>query len=182
MPFPALAVLSWFGTIKSIIKRIPWQVYAGLAVLAVWYWERDNHADNREAYTRAEMQVIIDRKEAARLAAVQESLRIAALNSKATEKANADVSRNLVQERAGADAFIARGGVRRCPAAGANTPAADQSPGFDAGTGQVSELDELRPDVVTVLPDDVRICTENSVKARAWREWGLSVVANQAGE
>lgn len=180
MPFPALAALTWFGTIKSVIKRIPWQVYAGLAVLAVWYWERDRHADNRESEARAEMQVIIDRKEAARLAAVQESLRIAALNSKATEKADTDVSRNLVQERAGADAFIARGGVRRCPAAGTNTPAADQSPGIDAGGSALPVVDDMP--VVTVLPDDVRICTENTVKARAWQEWGLSVVANQAGE
>jgi hypothetical protein len=32
--------------------------------------------------------------------------------------------------------------------------------------------------VVTVLPEDVRICTENTVKARAWQAWGLEIEEN----
>lgn len=92
----------WALKAAGILKRIPWQVWAGLALLAVWYWERDRHADAREAETRAEMQVVIDRMEAARQAAVAKSEMIEALNSAATEKANTDVDRNLVQERAGA--------------------------------------------------------------------------------
>jgi hypothetical protein len=82
-----------------------------------------------------------------------------------------------VQERAGADAFIARGGVRQCPAARTDTPAADQGPGIDAGRSALPVMDDVP--VVTVLPEDVRICTENTVKARAWREWGQAIEANQ---
>lgn len=163
--------------VTGFFKRIPWQVWAGLAVLAVWYWERDRHADAREADVRAEMQAIIDAKEAARQDAIAESLRLAALNAENTRKADADVTRNLAQERAGADAFIARGGVRRCPSARTDTASADQSPGLDAGAGALPVVDDVP--VVTVLPEDVRICTENTVKARAWREWGLSIEANQ---
>ena len=161
----------------GFFKRIPWDVWAALAVLAVWYWERDRHADAREADVRAEMQAIIDRKESARLAAVQESLRLAALNAETTRKADADVNRNLAQERAGADAFIARGGVRRCPSARADAPASGQGSILDAGGSALPVVDDVP--VVTVLPEDVRICTENTVKARAWREWGLSIEANQ---
>jgi hypothetical protein len=163
--------------ITGFLKRIPWQAWAALAVLVVWYWERDRHADLREADARAEMQAIIDAKEAARQAAIAESLRLAALNAETTRKADADVTRNLAQERAGADAFIARGGVRRCPPARTDTPAAGQGSGLDAGAGSLPVVDDVP--VVTVLPEDVRICTENTVKARAWREWGLSIEANQ---
>lgn len=166
-----------FARITGLLRRIPWQAWAALAVLAVWYWERDRHADAREAEARAEMQVIIDAKEAARQAAITESLRLAALNAETTRKADADVTRNLAQERVGADAFIARGGVRQCPPARAHTPAPDQGAGIDAGAGALPVMDDVP--VVTVLPEDVRICTENTVKARAWREWGLSIEANQ---
>ncbi len=114
---------------------------------------------------------------AERKAAQAESDRIARANTNATEKADADVTKNLTQERAGADAFIVRGGVRRCPAARADTPAAGQSSSVDAGAGAVPVVDDL-PDVVTVLPEDVRVCTENTVKARAWQEWGLSIAKN----
>lgn len=167
----------WLLRITGVLKRIPWQVWAGLAVLAVWYWERDRHADAREAETRAEMQVEIDRLEAARQAAVAESLRIAALNVQATRKADENVTRNLAQERAGADAFIARGGVRRCPAARTDPSPADPDTGIDAGQSALPVVDDVP--VVTVLPEDVRICTENTVKARAWREWGQAIEANQ---
>ena len=162
----------------AVAKRL-WPLWVALAVLAVWYWERDRHADNREAETRAEMQVIIDRKEAARLAAVAESLRIAALNVQATEKADRDVAQELVQERAGAEAFIARGGVRQCPTARTNASPASEGSGVDAGASGLSVMDDVP--LVTVLPEDVRICTENTVKARAWREWGLQIEANHAG-
>ena len=170
----------WLLRITGLAKRIPWQVWAGLALLAVWYWERDRHADAREDETRAEMQIIIDRKEAARQAAITESLRLAALNAQATRKADADVTENLSQERRGADAFIAAGGVRRCPTARADTSPAGQSPAIDAGAGALPVMDGLP--LVTVLPEDVRICTENTVKARAWREWGLAIEANQGPE
>jgi hypothetical protein len=169
-------LMAYLIAARAFLSRIPWQAYAALAILAVWYWERDRHADAREAETRAEMQVIIDRKEAARLAAITESLRIAALHAETTRKADADVKDNLAREGAGADAFIARGGVRRCPAARTNPSPTDQGTRDNAGAGALPELDDLP--LITVLPEDVRICTENTVKARAWQQWGLGIEVN----
>jgi hypothetical protein len=41
---------------RAFLKRIPYQIWIAIAVLAVWYWERDRHADAREAEVRAEEQ------------------------------------------------------------------------------------------------------------------------------
>lgn len=114
---------------------------------------------------------------AQRDAAIAESLRIAALNVEATRKADEDVTTNLAQERDRTDAFIAAGGVRKCPAARTDTAPAGQGTGIDGRGSALPVMDDVP--VVTVLPEDVRICTENTVKARAWREWGLSIEANQ---
>ena len=46
----------WLLKIGGWLKAVPWQVYAILAILALWYWERDRHADAREAEVRAEEQ------------------------------------------------------------------------------------------------------------------------------
>jgi hypothetical protein len=125
-------------------------------------------ADN-EALRAANEALRAEKAAAARLKAQTE-----AANTRTTEKVNTDVKRNLAQERAGADAFIARGGVRPCPAT-ART-AESGSAAVDAGAGALPVMDEMP--VVSVLPEDVRICTENTVKARAWQEWGLGIEAN----
>lgn len=166
----------WALRIGGVLKRIPWQVWAGLAILAVWYWERDRHGDAREDAGRAAVQAKWDD---ARAKAKAESDRIAAKNAETTRKADTDVAQELAQERRGADAFIAAGGVRRCPTPRAYPAAQGGSTAVDAGAGALPVVDDL-PEVVTVLPEDVRICTENTVKARAWREWGLAIEANSA--
>lgn len=114
---------------------------------------------------------------AQRDAARAEGNRIAKANTAATEKANADEKAELEIEGPAAERFIAAGGVRRCP-----TPRADPAPsgegaGIDAGAGALPVMDDVP--VVAVLPEDIRICTENTVKARAWRDWGLQIEANQ---
>lgn len=125
---------------------------------------------------RDEARATVTRMAAERKAAQAASDRIATKNAGTTRKADEDVAQELAQERGNADAFIARGGVRRCPAPRADAPAPGDSAGIDAGAGAVPVVDDVP--VVTVLPEDVRICTENTVKARAWREWGLAIEAN----
>ena len=115
---------------------------------------------------------------AQRNAARAESARIAKANSAATEKANTDEKAELETALPAAERFIAAGGVRRCPTPGTDTATRDQGPGVDAGAGALPVMDDVS--VVTVLPEDVRICTETTAKARAWQQWGLSIEANHA--
>lgn len=129
---------------------------------------------------RDDARATVAKMTAERNAAIAESKRIAKANTATTEKADADVTDNLARESTGADAFIAAGGVRRCPTARANPAPASEGPAVDAGAGAVPVMDDVQ--VVTVLPEDVRICTENTVKARAWRDWGLLIEANSGAK
>jgi hypothetical protein len=114
---------------------------------------------------------------------------VASDNSRATEKANTDVKAELDRQGDRTERFIAGGGVRpSCPRT-APGGAGDRA-GIDARAGALPELDGMQPGdqrgafdppTVTVFAEDVRICTENTVKARAWREWGLGIEANSKG-
>jgi hypothetical protein len=191
----ALTAMKAFGAAKAVVARVPAMVWAGimvgmLALLIVQTIRIEGFqirlpfigavgpsglkADNLALRTR------IDALEAQKALASRVKAQTEAANTRATEKADTDVKRNLEQERVGADAFIARGGVRPCP--GPARTAESDGPGIDAGGSAMSVVDVVQPDVVTVLPDDVHICTENTVKAKAWQEWGLSIEANHAGE
>lgn len=114
---------------------------------------------------------------AQRNAARAESERIALANTQATEKADEDEIDARKTELPAAERFIAAGGVRRCPTPRAYPTPAGEGAQDDVGSGSVPVVDDVP--VVTVLPEDVRICTENTVKARAWREWGLALEANK---
>ena len=170
---PRLSLTQWLLTAAlAVIAALLIALY-GLRIdlpLIGWVGPEGVIAERDEA--RATVKTMI----AERNKAIAESGRIAKANTDATEKADSDVTENLAQGRSDADRFIAAGGVRRCPAARADTPAPGQSAGIDAGAGAVPVMDDLP--VVTVLPEDVRICTENTVKARAWQAWGLSIEAN----
>lgn len=111
-------------------------------------------------------------------AARAESLRIAALNVQATRKAEEHETADREIELPASERFIAAGGVRRCPAARTDTPTSSDSALIDERGSALPIVDDVP--VVTVLPEDIRICTENTVKARAWREWGLAIKANHS--
>lgn len=126
----------------------------------------------------AELEAALNKMRAERDAAIANSARIADANTAATEKADTDEKAELEIERPSTERFIAAGGVRRCPTARADAATPGQGPGLDAGAGALPVMDDVP--VVSVLPEDVRICTENTVKARAWQQWGLSIEANHA--
>lgn len=150
---------------RAFLKRIPWQVYALIALLAVWYIDRTNYGNERAYQERVKMQAQIDRAEAERQAAV-------ASETEALLKLSKDADRAVYQaredNRSRVDAFIARGGVRPCTA---DHQAGVSGTGDSAGLRETPELDgtETLPEVVTVLPEDVRICTDNTLKAEEWR-------------
>ncbi len=176
----------WAIRAAGILKRIPWQVWAGLALLAVWYWERDRHADARETEVRAEMQAIIDRMEQASAQARKDA--IAARNSEAlalielketTDEARAEIERTNLER---ARAFAARGGVQpQCDRGGARPPVAapaDRGAEGGDGSGAVPELDDLQGgSLVTVTARDVEVCTVNTSRLLAAQPWGVQLEA-----
>ena len=158
----------WLLTARAFLKRIPWQAYAILALLAVWYIDRTRHGNERAYEARAEMQAKIDRADAERakaLASEEEALRNLA------QRTDTDVAKEREANRDSTEQFIARGGVRNtCPRSG-------QAPRDGAGSGegvhQAPELDD--PETVSVKPDDVRICTDNTLTAEALQAYILGL-------
>lgn len=153
---------------RAFLSRIPWQAYAALAILAVWYWERDRHADAREAETRAEMQAKIDRADADRakaLASEEQALRNLA------QRTDQNVTQARAENRDRTERFIASGGVRNA------CPGSRQAPSAGAGSGegvhQAPVMDD--PETVSVKPDDVRICTANTLTAEALQAYILGL-------
>ncbi len=127
MPFPALAALSWFGIAKDIVRRIPWQVYAGLALLAVWYWERDRHADAREAEVRAEEQAAHAVTKASLEALAKDLAVMVREGEQRTERLAA------AKERAERDAKALRRSIDRLRGADTSNPCVTPREVLDAG-------------------------------------------------
>lgn len=171
-------MLSLAASAFGFLKRVPWQAWVILAVVALWWFERDAHGDARYAEGIAKM-------ESARVAA-----NIAALAARASEE---EALRELAkgtdyavvtrrdQERSRTEQFIAAGGVRNnqvCPSRSAAS-AADHRARDGEAVREAPELDgaERLPEVVSVLPDDVRICTDNTILAEELRALILSLEA-----
>lgn len=89
-----------------------------------------------------------------------------------------------------AEQFIARGGhagqLRTQADRGAGSPArtgpGDRGPGDPEGAGQAPELDDAEGQLIGVTADDVRICTVNTVKAEAARDWALALEKASAAD
>lgn len=162
-----------FARVSGLLKRVPWQVWAALALFAVvllygHHREAQGYA-KAEAYWKAE----IDAMEAERQAALDSEE--AALRQLAK-----DTDRNVAQEREAnrplVESFIARGGLRQaCPR---HRSTEDRSAG---GGEAVREAPELAPadqvQVVGVTAEDVRICSDNTLKAEAMRDFILGLEA-----
>lgn len=167
-----MAALSAFNAIRQLAARVPWQAYAILALLAVWYVDRTRHGNERAYEARAEMQAKIDAADKARadaLASEEQALRELA---KRTDR-NVEQARNDNRDRT--ERFIANGGVRQaCPD---NRNPARGSAGRGEAVHQAPVMDgaERLPEVVTVLPDDVRVCTDTTLVAEALREFVLGL-------
>lgn len=160
-----------FARVSGLLKRVPWQVWAALALIAaVLFYGHHREAQGyakAEAYWKAE----IDAMEAERQAALDSEE--AALRQLAK-----DTDRNVAQEREAnrpaVESFIARGGLRQaCPrdrgTAGGSTgsgPSVREAPVVD-GAEQVQ--------VVGVTAQDVRICSDNTLKAEAMRDFILGL-------
>jgi hypothetical protein len=159
-----------FARLSGLAKRIPWQAWAaiGLAFAAMLY---GGHREQQGRFKgREEIQAKWDRQKAA-----DEKARRAeeARQAKLTKEADRAVIKKTSAERDGVERFIARGGVRNaCPWP---DHTAIPSPGEREGMREAPVMDV--PVTVSVIPEDVRICTENTIKAEAWRELLLGLEA-----
>jgi hypothetical protein len=169
-----------FARVSGLLKRVPWQVWVALALIAcVLFYGSHREAQGyakAEAYWKAEIEAL----EAERQAALDSEERALRDLAKRTD-------RNVIQEREAnrdrTERFIARGGVRQaCPR---NRDPEDRGTGSGASVREEAELDgaERLPEVVSVLPDDVRICTDNTILAEELRALILSLeVRNRSAD
>ena len=101
------------------------------------------------------------------------------------ERTDDDARRETSVALGDAERFIAAGGhagagrVRteadRGPGSPAGTGPGDRGLGNPEGAGAPAELDGPESRFVTVTADDVRICTVNTVRAEAARDWALAL-------
>lgn len=170
-------MLSFAASALGALKRVPWQVWVILAVAALWWFERDAHGDARYAEGIAKM-------ESARQAANAAALAARANEEEALRELAKDTDYAVItrrdQERSRTEQFIAAGGVRNnsCPSRPAAAPE-DRRAGSGAPVREEAELDgaERLPEVVSVLPNDVRVCTDNTILAEELRALILSLEA-----
>lgn len=165
-----------FVRVSGLLKRVPWQAWVALALIAAVLFyghhrESQGYAE-AEAYWKAEAEAL----EVARQVALDSEE--AALRQLTKETDNV-VYQKREADRDRTERFIARGGVRQaCPA---DRDTEDRSAGDSEAVREATLVDGAeRLPVVTVLPDDVRICTDNTIKAEAWRDFILGL--EQRGE
>lgn len=185
-----IAIRTVWGKALDALKRVPWWVWAALAVLAFWWIDRgaQYRAGYREASAAAEARYTAALAEATKAAEDAKQSEEAALVALA-ERTDENVEKKLDSEFDRARDYVARNRVRtegnRSAACPASTPARDQGTGNDAGAGGAPVMDDTdQPDrvdddagLVSVPARDVMICTRNTVLAEQWREWGLALEA-----
>lgn len=167
-----------FARVSGLLKRIPAPVWVALAlVVGVHFYGHHRESQGyakAEAYWKAEAEAL---KVARQVALDSEE---AALRQLTKETDNA-INQSRIAHSTTVERFIARGGVRQaCPA---DRDPEDRSAGDSATVHQAPVVAPAEPvsGLVTVLPDDVRICSDNTFLAEGFRE-KLLKLENQAGE
>jgi hypothetical protein len=162
-------------SIWGLLARIPREVWLIAAALAaLWLW--GNHREAQGRYEgRAEIQAQWDK---AKVEAERRRKSEEARQANLSKGADRAVIENTASERDRTEQFIARGGVRqgRCP----RIPAPVSGAGDSAPVREAPLVDDAEAlPAVAVTPDDVRICTENTVKAEAWRDLLLKLESGE---
>jgi hypothetical protein len=155
------------AAITQIIAR--WQLAAGLAaalMLALTLSYCEGRKDGRA----------IEQARAAKLetARLQANAAQEAKNRQLAKDTDNAINKSRVAHATVVERFIERGGVQPC--AVGNQPK-DRSAGSGEAVREAPELapSERVPELVTVLPDDVRICTSNTFLAEGLRDFVLGL-------
>lgn len=167
-----LALKAW-----GLLGRVPAWAY-GIAVCLALVWLYGNHREAQGyAEGSADVQAQWDKAKAEgeRIRKAEEARQ--ANLSKGADRA---IIENTASERDRTERFIAAGGVRgqTCPrAVRSEVP----STGEREAVRETSLVDDREAlPTVAVTPDDVRICTDNTIKAEAWRELLLKLESGAA--
>jgi hypothetical protein len=170
-------MLTFIATARAFLKRIPWQVWCGIAVVALLWWTYNAGYNTARDKGRAELAQTVATFEAAQAEA--ERLHLAA--KAATEaryrelagRIDNDHARNQAAASSATARFIAANRVQPCPVAGA-TSGTIAAPG-DHGAGVSASVPA---DSLVALSDlDVRACTAAATYAIDAYKW-----ANSLGE
>ena len=162
--------LAW-AAVRAFAANIPWQVWAGVAILAAFLMYGSHR--EKQGYSAAEA---IWQDKAAKL----EKQRLEALKAEEqaykalAKRTDTNVAKEREVNRDRTERFIAAGGVRQACPGNRYTP--DNSPGSGEGVHQAPVMDgtEALP-TVAVTPDDVRICTANTLTAEALQGFVLGL-------
>ena len=170
-----LGVWGWLkqalGALLDLIRRYPLAAALIAALcLSLWLWRGKERAEGERDKARAETaQVIAASKQAlAQQIALNEATK--AKYEAAAEKADHDYRIALADADRRTDDYIRNNRMRQAGGSGAsvaNAPAEGEAAERGNGAGA---------DAVLVSADDVRICTANTVRLQAVREWGLELV------
>lgn len=159
-----------FNPFSALTSKIFGATTLALAMaLALSHCSDKRHTRQRDEARAETAQVIQDGKEAlAQQIAINEATK--AKYEAAAEKADHDYRIALADADRRTDDFIARNRVRKAGGSGAsvaNAPAEGEAAGVYQG---------MPADAIMVSADDVRICTANTVRLQAVREWGLELL------
>jgi len=170
-------LLAW-----RFLRGLPWQLWLALACIAALYasyrvgWNaRDTKADADEAAMVAEYHAAQDEALARAIAAKNSAeARYRAL----AQRTDTNARQAQIEAADAATRYIIRNRVQPCPVAGAAS--GDVAP---AGSASASGADGPGAGAVMVgvSEADIRICTENTVRLQAARDWALGL-ADSAGE
>lgn len=171
--------MTFLIAIRAFLGKLPWQVWLGVAAIGIVLLAYSKgYGDARDKYRRqmAELTASVE--------AAQEQARAAqvAVNEQAEQRyetlaKEADHNAEIYQSAAmdAARRFIAANRVRPNAAGSANgSPAPAQGDSTSGGNGQGGNP-ELVGDFVIVPADDIRICTVNTARLMATREWALGL-------
>jgi hypothetical protein len=139
-------------------------------IVASWHYRSAYHAEralrraDRAAYTQAQA-------EATRIA--YDALRAAETRSQIKAKeADHEHALALADARSATDRYIAAHRVRGQAVAGVASPAIASA---ESGGAQNSDRSSSAPDMVAVTAGDIQVCTINTTRLEAAREWALGL-------
>lgn len=174
-------MLTFFATALTFAKRIPWQAWAALAIVAAiliayraGYNARDERADREMSEMLASVADAQERARAAQQAAMD---REQARYDELAERTDREYQASQVEAMSAADRYIAANRVR--PPSGSVASDTSAAPQGDGASGDSGPGSPALVDAVAVSAEDVRICTVNTSRLIAAHLWAVGLAEEE---